>query len=234
MKKIVVFICFLFSSIIADIKKPIENKQISKNIKEDQINTNDSFYEHLKNIDIPNDFNLPEIILGKTNAPHTLIIYTSFSCPLCCKFHQNELPNLNEFVNKGILKIYFRNYLDDMAALESSILMRAFADKNHNKIDIYQKVYKKIYAEQASWLKSSNPREFLIKMFKDLGFSEKYIKECLNIKSKTYIRFAAGLMKEQQRAMHQWKIDSVPAFILDDEVYIGFISAKDISKKLHN
>ena len=102
MKKFIVFICFLFSSITADVKKPIENKQISKNIEEKQIDTGDSFYEHLKNIDIPNDFNLPEIILGNANAPHTLIIYTSFSCPLCRKFHQNELPNLNEFVNNGL------------------------------------------------------------------------------------------------------------------------------------
>lgn len=193
------------------------------------VDENKSFSENLKNLDIPDSFKLEDIVIGDKNALHTLIVYSSFSCNHCCKFHLEELPKLKkQYVDSGKLKIILRNYIDDLGALEAAILMRIFYNKSKDAIALY----KVIFDAQKDWMKSPNPREFLKQVFVEAGYKPKEVTNYLNTNNPEYKKISAGLMKEQQRAMHVLQISSVPAFVLDGRVHQGILTGEEIVEKL--
>ena len=188
-----------------------------------------SFSENLKNLQIPDEFKLPEIVIGNEKAPHTVVVYSSFSCNHCSKFHREEFPKLKkDYIDKGLVKVILRNYIDDLGALEAAILMRIFYAKSKDAVTLY----KKIFDEQKDWMNSKNPREFLKQIFIKAGYDSKEVDNYLDTNNKEYKRVSAGLMKEQQRAMHMFLISSVPAFVLDDRVHQGILTCEEIVEKL--
>lgn len=188
-----------------------------------------SFSENLRNLQIPDEFKLPEIVIGNEKAPHTLVVYSSFSCNHCSKFHREEFPKLKkDYIDKGLVKVILRNYIDDLGALEAAILMRIFYAKSKDAVALY----KKIFDEQKDWMSSKNPREFLKQIFIKAGYDSKEVDNYLDTNNKEYKRVSAGLMKEQQRAMHVLQISSVPAFVLDDRVHQGVLTCEEIVEKL--
>lgn len=188
-----------------------------------------SFSENLKNLRIPDEFKLKEIVIGKKTAPHTVIVYSSFSCSHCRKFHMEEFPKLKKYyIDKGLVKVILRNYIDDLGALEAAILMRIFYAKSKDAVTLYKKIFKK----QQEWLNSKNPRKFLKQIFVKAGYDSKEVDNYLDTNNKEYKRVSAGLMKEQQRAMHMLQISSVPAFVLDDRVHQGILTCEEIVEKL--
>ena len=192
------------------------------------VDENKSFSENLKNLEIPDSFKLEEIVIGDEKAPHTLVVYSSFSCNHCCKFHKEEFPALKkQYVDTGKLKIILRNYIDDLGALEAAILMRIFYEKSKDALALY----KTILNVQKEWMKSSNPREFLKQIFVNAGYNSKEVSDYLDTNNKKYKKISAGLMKEQQRAMHILQISSVPAFVLDGRVHQGVLSCDEIAER---
>ena len=295
MRKVV---CFLFCCLSVWARDIQESKH-------QFVDENKSFSENLKNLDIPDSFKLEEIVIGDENAPHTLIIYSSFSCNHCCKFHKEELPKLKkQYVDPGKLKIILRNYIDDLGALEAAILMRVFYNKSKDASALYKIIfdaqkdwmesknpreflkqtfiragydskdaialykiifdaqkdwmksknpreflkqtfiragydskdaialYKIIFDAQKDWMKSKNPREFLKQTFIRAGYDSKVVANYLDTNNSEYKKISAGLMKEQQRAMHSLQISSVPAFVLDGRVHQGILTSEEIVEKL--
>lgn len=193
------------------------------------VDENKSFSENLKNLNIPDEFKLPEIVIGDAKAPHTLIVYSSFSCNHCRKFHIDEFPKLKkDYIDKGKVRVILRNYIDDLGALEAAILMRIFYSKSGDAIAFY----KQIFNEQKDWISSKNPREFLKQVFIKAGCNQKEVSAYLDTNNRKYKKVSAGLMKEQQRAMHVLQISSVPAFVLDGRVHQGILTCEEIVERL--
>ena len=65
-------------------------------------------------IDIASD----ETILGKIDAPVTIVEYASMTCPHCARFHNTVLPTIkSEFIDKGQVRLVFRDFpLDNLAS----------------------------------------------------------------------------------------------------------------------
>ena len=175
-----------------------------------------TFSENLRKLKIPDSYNLEEIFIGDKRAPYTVVVYLSFSCHLCRKFFQEELPKLQKkYINQGRVKVILRNYLDDTASLEAAVLMRIFSKTSQQAV-IW---HKKIFNVQQSWKDSPDPRKFLVRLFAKSKKGQKIVTQLLDPKNKTYKKTLAGLMKEQQRAMHKLHILSAPAFVIGDNVH---------------
>ena len=55
---------------------------------------------------------------GEENAKITIIAYESLTCGHCADFHKNVYPDLKKnFIEKGLVKIQFRHFPLDIAAL---------------------------------------------------------------------------------------------------------------------
>ena len=63
------------------------------------------------------------IIEGNINAKVKIVVYESLTCSHCGNFHKNVYPKLkDEFLDKGLVSIEFKNFPLDIAALNASKL----------------------------------------------------------------------------------------------------------------
>ncbi len=63
-------------------------------------------------------------VLGKPDAPNTLIDYASFTCPLCAQFYIAVMPTLRkrDWIDTGKLQLVHRHFPMDVVATRASQL----------------------------------------------------------------------------------------------------------------
>ena len=68
---------------------------------------------------------LSDIVIGKADAPVTIVEYASMTCPHCAQFHNTIYPQLKEkYLDTGQAKLIFREFPLDDTALAASMLAR--------------------------------------------------------------------------------------------------------------
>ena len=91
---------------------------------------------------------------GSPDAKIQLIIYESLTCGHCADFHNNVYPDLKEnFINTGLVKIEFRNFPLDLAALNASKIA-------HCRNDGDSEILHFLFEKQSEWMgKASTVKE---------------------------------------------------------------------------
>src|SRR5262245_32525740 len=81
---------------------------------------------------------LPDLVLGKADAPVTVIEYASMTCPHCANFHRSTYPALKEkYIDTGKVRFIFREFpLDDLAAAASMLARCAGGEKSIALVDV--------------------------------------------------------------------------------------------------
>lgn len=221
----IILVCFSFFLIFSDCLPHEATKSEDK----------ESFESHLMSLKIPSKYKLPEIKIGSSRAKKELIIYFSYTCPHCREFHEDEYPKFKKkYIDTGKIRVIFRNYIDDVGALEAAQLVRGFCYhsvrdsreawlRNGSVEEKFMQLSNLVLRNQKEWMKSQEPRQFLKKLFAGLGFKmddiEKYLKNT---------DIGAGLMLEQQHAMRDHGVSSMPAFIYKQQMWIGAVSCEEL------
>ena len=66
---------------------------------------------------------IKRIVSGNQNAKITIIAYESLTCSHCANFHKDVYPSLKkDFIDTGLVKIEFRHFPLDIAALNLSLI----------------------------------------------------------------------------------------------------------------
>ena len=99
------------------------------------------------------DSNVNPIIEGNVDAKIHLIIYESLTCGHCASFHKKVYPDLKkDFIEKGLVKIEFRNFPLDMAALNASKIAHCNNDGNSEILHF-------LFSNQRKWVKGNTIEE---------------------------------------------------------------------------
>ena len=96
---------------------------------------------------------LPDLVLGKEDAPITIVEYASMTCGHCANFHNKVLPALKEkYIDTGKVRFIMREFpLDERAALASMMARCAGGDKTCPLISV-------LFAKQDEWaLRAQRP-----------------------------------------------------------------------------
>jgi len=68
---------------------------------------------------------LPDMVLGKADAPVTIVEYSSLSCPHCAAFHKEVMPTLkSDYLDTGKVRYIQREFPLNNAALAGAVLAR--------------------------------------------------------------------------------------------------------------
>jgi len=169
------------------------------------------------------DTKIVEIIDGKNDAKINLIIYESLTCSHCANFHREIYPLLKEnFIDKGIVNIEFRNFPLDIAALNASKIA-------HCKNDGDSKILHLLYKNQNSWAKGNSLEEFnknLEKLVLSENLNLNFIDCINNTEIEDYI------LEDRIDAVKKYNINATPTLIIMGKKFDKTLTYKNIKKAI--
>ena len=166
---------------------------------------------------------IKRIVSGNQNAKITIIAYESLTCSHCANFHKDVYPSLKkDFIDKGLVKIEFRHFPLDIAALNASKISLCKQDQS-------LEILEKLYSNQQAWIKgkeiedvNNNLKEFL----KNAGFDIDFEK-CINNKEiEDYV------LNDRIEGTKNFKVNSTPTIIINNEKFEKSLNYKNLKKTL--
>ncbi len=151
-------------------------------------------------------YEVPDMTVGKEDAPITIHEYASATCPHCADFHINEWPLIRkEYVETGKARFVFREFPLDQVALAAFMLARCASNNDPQK---YHALLDTIFKTQREWAK--NPREGLMKIMRMAGMTDKQFDACLKNE-----KLARAIMNGARNASRDFKVQSTPTFFIN-------------------
>ncbi|WP_084536476.1 DsbA family protein [Azospirillum halopraeferens] len=147
-----------------------------------------------------------ERVLGRADAPVTIVDYSSLTCPHCATFHVETLPRIKEqYIDTGKAKLVFRDFPFDQWALRASMLARcAPAERYFAVLDV-------LFKTQAQWSRAADPAKALTQIGKLAGLSDETITACWNDQ-----QLADAILSMRLKGQNEDNIQSTPTFVLND------------------
>jgi len=175
------------------------------------------------NLFADNNLKVKRIFEGNEDTKITIIAYESLTCGHCADFHKNVYPELKkEFIDKGLVKIEFRHFPLDMAALNASKIAQCNNDGKSNLLHI-------LFSNQKKWAKGETIEEIndrLRELLKDEGININFEK-CINDKNiEDYI------LNDRIEGVKKFKVNSTPTIIINDKKFDKALNYKNFKKTL--
>jgi protein-disulfide isomerase len=150
-----------------------------------------------------------EHVLGKTDAPVTIIEYASMTCPHCAHFSAETMPRIkSEFIDKGLVRFVFRPFpLDGLAARASLLAQCATGDGYFNMIDV-------LFRSQKDWSNAGDPLAALKQIGRTAGITDADVERCMADQA-ALDRIIEGIKEAQAK----FGVDSTPSFIVNGTKY---------------
>tara|TARA_B100001996_G_scaffold18385_1_gene15115 strand:+ start:438 stop:1019 length:582 start_codon:yes stop_codon:yes gene_type:complete len=160
---------------------------------------------------------------GKPDAKIKLIIYESLTCGHCADFHKDVYPDLKKnFIDTGYVRIEFRNFPLDMAALNASMIAHCKNDGNSDILHF-------LFDSQEQWAKGEKIEEVnsnIEKILKSKDY-EIDIKKCLNNK-----KVEDHILEDRIEAVKQFNLNATPTLIINNKKFDKPLNYKNLKKTL--
>ena len=154
---------------------------------------------------------LGEIVLGQTDAPVTIVEYSSLTCPHCGAFHRETLPELTEkYIDKGLAKIHFRPFPFDPYATAGAMLVHCVSPAA--QVSFLNILFKR----QQQWIQAEQPMSALQAIAQQAGLSESDFVVCLKDQNRL-----DGIRNIQSRAAEELGVRSTPTFFINGDKLEG-------------
>ena len=122
-----------------------------------------------------------DAVLGKENAPVTIIEFSDYQCPFCRRSYTQVFPLLKEnFINKGIVKLVFRDF--PLTSIHPGALPAAQAAECADDQGKYWEMHDKIFDEQNKLGQGTVPftNDDLKKWASEIGLNSDDFGSCLD------------------------------------------------------
>ncbi len=163
------------------------------------------------------------IVSGNENAKITIIAYESLTCSHCASFHKEVYPILKkEFIDTGLVKIEFRHFPLDIAALNASKITQCKQDQS-------LEIMNSLYSNQQAWVKGNtieDINENLKKYLDQAGFDINYEK-CINNKE-----IEDFVLNDRIEGVKNFKINATPTIIINEKKFEKSLNYKNLKKSL--
>lgn len=165
---------------------------------------------------------LGDKILGKENAPVTVIEYASLTCPHCEHFHSTVYPTLkSKYIDTGKVRFIFREFPRDPVDIGAFMLARcAPGDRYFPMIDV-------LFDQQKNWAFTKESAKQLLMIAKQAGFTEESFDKCLSDN-----KLAEEIRNVGKRGYEEFKVDSTPTLFINGQVFKGETTPAALEKAL--
>lgn len=149
-------------------------------------------------------------VLGKADAPITIVEYASLTCPHCAHFDEATLPQLKkEWIDTGKAKLVFRHFPFDRAALAAAEVAECGGkEKFFSFLDV-------LFRQQESWARG-DVNANLVRIAKLGGLAEDKVQACLKDEKLANRIVAMRLQGEKELG-----VNSTPTFFINGKKIVG-------------
>jgi protein-disulfide isomerase len=150
-------------------------------------------------------------ILGKPDAPITIVEYASLTCPHCAHFDTDVLPKLKEkWIDSGKAKLILRDFPLDEPAMRAAMVARcAPPERFYPLVDA-------LFAGQEKWATAKDYRAALERLAKLGGVGDKEFKACIADKKLEDQVAGSRLTATKDRG-----VDATPTFFINGTKFEG-------------
>jgi protein-disulfide isomerase len=160
-------------------------------------------------------------VLGKADAPITIIEYASLTCPHCAEFERDTLPKIKEaWIDTGKAKLIFRDFPLDGLALRAAMLARCAPPER------YFAFIDTLFQSQATWARN-DWEPALGRIGKLGGVSDEQFQKCMKDDS-----LGNAVVAMRSAASDQYGVDSTPTFFVNGTKLVGAQSYAAFEKAL--
>jgi len=164
---------------------------------------------------------IQQIYEGNKDAKVTIITYESLTCSHCADFHKNVYPKLKkEFIDTGLVKIEFRHFPLDMAALNASKIALC---NNDGKSDLLHF----LFSNQKKWVIGETVEainENLKKLLKNENIVIDFEK-CTNNKN-----IEDHVLNDRIEGVKKFKVNATPTIIINNKKFDKTLNYKNLKK----
>lgn len=150
-----------------------------------------------------------DMVMGKADAPVTLVEYASVTCPHCAAVNEKIITRLKEkFIDTGKVKLVFREFPTAPAnyAIIGSLLARCAAEKSGP--EAYFLITDALFRNQQTWV-SKDARAELIKIVAQAGMDETALDACVKREDLQKV-----ISENATTALEKYKVEGTPTFFL--------------------
>lgn len=165
---------------------------------------------------------LSERVLGKADAPVTVIEYASLTCDHCKRFHLEVLPRLKEaYIDTGKIKLVYRHFpLDQVALMAATLAECAPRIRFFGLVEV-------LFKTEDRWAHSPDPKAGLAQVGRLAGISQPAFEACL-----ADDKLSTAIAEELRGGQQKHNVNSTPTFIVGDKVLRGVRSYEEMAKAL--
>ena len=163
------------------------------------------------------------IVIGSHDAIVKIKIFSSLTCPHCATFHNEVYPYLKKnFIDKGLVKIEFKSFPLDIAALNASKIAHC---KNDGKPDILHF----LFYNQNVWIKGETIDQINLNLKAIINrenFGIDFTKCIDNKKIEDYI------LEDRIESERKFEINSTPTLIINNKKFDKPLTYKNLKKAI--
>ena len=150
-------------------------------------------------------------VLGKPDAPITIVEYASLTCPACAHFANEVLPKLKEkWIDTGKARLVMRDFPRDGADLQAHMLVRCVPPER------FYPLVETLFETQGKWVLAKDPRDALEKLVRLAGIAKKEFDACISDKS-----LEDQVTQSRLTAAQLLGVNSTPSFFVNGKKYEG-------------
>lgn len=156
---------------------------------------------------------LADAVLGASDAPVTVIEYSSLGCSHCAAFHARVLPDIRKrFIDTGQVRWIIRDFPLSRLPLAGAVTARCGGPA------VYPRLIEVLFQTQDSWMRSRDPVGELEKMARTAGIDRDRFNACLDDEA-----LIAAILEGATEAEKTQAINATPTFLVGGEKIVGYV-----------
>jgi protein-disulfide isomerase len=163
---------------------------------------------------------MPEITVGKEDAPITIFEYADLTCPACANFHKTVLPGLKEkYIDTGKAKLVFREFPTNTPAMIAFMAVRCVS------VDKAWGLVSALFTKQDDWRGASSFDQLRDKLFsfgQQVGLTRQAFDACIPAPKGNKLeltsqqeKLAKDIATVRDRAHDSFGVAATPTFFIN-------------------